>query len=210
MEELDLLKKSWNKDDQKFEQVSESQIYKMIHKISSSNVKWILIISVLEFLAWTSISLCFNTDDYFKKLHAESFIPFFKILNAINYAVIFWFIYKFYKSYIKISTTTSTKQLMKDILSTRKTVQHYVAYNLSMIAISMVLGFVLAYLYNPKFDAIKFQIAHDNYTMLFKMIGIFGGFLFVFVFGFWLFYKLLYGILLRKLRRNYNELKKIE
>ncbi|MFN8325045.1 MAG: hypothetical protein U0T80_04730 [Flavobacteriaceae bacterium] len=182
----------------------------MIHKISSSNVKWILIISVLEFLAWASISLCFNTDDYFKKLHAESFIPFFKILNAINYAVIFWFIYKFYKSYIKISTTTSTKQLMKDILSTRKTVQNYVAYNLSMIAISMVLGFVLAYLYNPKFDAIKFQIAHDNYTMLFKMIGIFGGFLFVFVFGFWLFYKLLYGILLRKLRRNYNELKKIE
>ncbi len=210
MEELDLLKKSWKKDDQKFEQVSESQIYKMIHRISSSNVKWILIISILEFVAWTSISLCFNTDDYFKKLHAESFITFFKILNVINYAIIFWFIYKFYKNYVKISTTTSTKQLMTDILNTRKTVQYYVVYNLSMITISMILGFILAYLYNPKFDTIKFQIAHDNYGVLFKMIGIFGGILFVFVFGFWLFYKLLYGILLRKLRGNYNELKKIE
>ena len=210
MEELDLLKKSWKKDNQKFEQVSESQIYKMIHRISSSNVKWILIISILEFVAWTSISLCFNTDDYFKKLHAESFLTFFKILNVINYAVIFWFIYKFYKNYVKISTTTSTKQLMTDILNTRKTVQYYVVYNLSMIAVSMILGFILAYLYNPKFDTIKFQIAHDNYAMLFKMIGIFGGILFVFVFGFWLFYKLLYGILLRKLRGNYNELKKIE
>ncbi len=210
MEELDLLKKSWKKDNQKFEQVSESQIYKMIHRISSSNVKWILIISILEFVAWTSISLCFNTDDYFKKLHAESFITFFKILNVINYAVIFWFIYKFYKNYVKISTTTSTKQLMTDILNTRKTVQYYVVYNLSMITVSMILGFILAYLYNPKFDTIKFQIAHDNYGVLFKMIGIFGGILFVFVFGFWLFYKLLYGILLRKLRGNYNELKKIE
>ncbi|HRG18330.1 MAG TPA: hypothetical protein PLP39_04520 [Flavobacterium lutivivi] len=210
MEELDLLKKSWKKDNQKFEQVSESQIYKMIHRISSSNVKWILIISILEFVAWTSISLCFNTDDYFKKLHAESFITFFKILNVINYAIIFWFIYKFYKNYVKISTTTSTKQLMTDILNTRKTVQYYVVYNLSMITISMILGFILAYLYNPKFDTIKFQIAHDNYGVLFKMIGIFGGILFVFVFGFWLFYKLLYGILLRKLRGNYNELKKIE
>jgi hypothetical protein len=210
MEELDLLKKSWKKDNQKFEQVSESQIYKMIHRISSSNVKWILIISILEFVAWTSISLCFNTDDYFKKLHAESFITFFKILNVINYAVIFWFIYKFYKNYVKISTTTSTKQLMTDILNTRKTVQYYVVYNLSMITVSMILGFILAYLYNPKFDTIKFQIAHDNYGVLFKMIGIFGGILFVFVFGFWLFYKVLYGILLRKLRGNYNELKKIE
>lgn len=210
MEELDLLKKSWKKDNQKFEQVSESQIYKMTHRISSSNVKWILIISILEFVAWTSISLCFNTDDYFKKLHAESFITFFKILNVINYAVIFWFIYKFYKNYVKISTTTSTKQLMTDILNTRKTVQYYVVYNLSMITVSMILGFILAYLYNPKFDTIKFQIAHDNYGVLFKMIGIFGGILFVFVFGFWLFYKVLYGILLRKLRGNYNELKKIE
>ena len=210
MEELDLLKKSWKKDDQKFEQVSESQIYKMIHRISSSNVKWILIISILEFVAWTSVGLCFNTDDYFKKLHAESFITFFKILNVINYTIIFWLIYKFYKNYVKISTTTSTKQLMTDILNTRKTVQYYVIYNLSMITISMILGFVLAYLYNPKFDTIKFQIAHDNYAVLLKMIGIFGGILFVFVFGFWLFYKLLYGILLRKLRINYNELKKIE
>jgi hypothetical protein len=99
---------------------------------------------------------------------------------------------------------------MTDILNTRKTVQYYVVYNLSMITVSMILGFILAYLYNPKFDTIKFQIAHDNYGVLFKMIGIFGGILFVFVFGFWLFYKVLYGILLRKLRGNYNELKKIE
>jgi hypothetical protein len=32
----------------------------------------------------------------------------------------------------------------------------------------------------------------------------------VFTFLFWLFYKVLYGILLKRLYRNYNELKKID
>ena len=50
MKELDLLKKDWQKSDNSFEQVSEIEIYKMIHKKSSSIVKWILIISILEVL----------------------------------------------------------------------------------------------------------------------------------------------------------------
>ena len=49
MKELDLLKKDWKKNENSFEQVSEKEIYKMIHKKSSSIVKWILIISILEF-----------------------------------------------------------------------------------------------------------------------------------------------------------------
>ena len=46
MEELDLLKKYWKKSEDTFEQVSEVEIYKMLHKKSSSIVKWILIISI--------------------------------------------------------------------------------------------------------------------------------------------------------------------
>ena len=46
MKELDLLKKDWKKNSDSFEQISEKEIYKMIHKKSSSIVKWILIISI--------------------------------------------------------------------------------------------------------------------------------------------------------------------
>ena len=70
MKELDLLKKDWQKNDA-FEQVSEVDIYKMLHTKSSSIVKWIFIISILEILLWTLISLIFNTDDYFKKIKHE-------------------------------------------------------------------------------------------------------------------------------------------
>jgi uncharacterized protein YneF (UPF0154 family) len=37
---------------------------------------------------------------------------------------------------------------MKDILKTRKTVQYYVWYNLAMIGVLLIIGFVIALFYN--------------------------------------------------------------
>ena len=211
MEELDLLKKAWQKDSHSYEQISEVEIYKMLHKKSSSIVKWILIISIIEVLFWTAISVVYNTDEYMKKLHAENMIVYFKVLNFLNYAVILWFIYNFYKNYIKISTTASTKQLMQDILKTRKTVKYYVWYNLTMIVLSLIAGFVIAFAYNPKMESLKDKIAHEtNYHTLCVTLGIMLLTCIVIVGLFWLFYRLLYGILLRKLNANYKELKKID
>ena len=211
MDELDLLKKAWQKDSHSFEQISEGEIYTMLHKKSSSIVKWILIISIIEVLFWTAISVFYNTDEYMKKLHAEDMMIYFKVLNFVNYAVILWFIYKFYKNYIKISTTASTKQLMQDILKTRKTVKYYVWYNLTMIVLSLIAGFIIAFAYNPKMEILKNKIASEsNYHTLCITLGIMLLTIMVFVGLFWLFYRLLYGILLRKLNNNYRELKKID
>ena len=211
MEELDLLKKAWQKDSHSYEQISEVEIYKMLHTKSSSIVKWILIISIIEVLFWTAISVFYNTDEYMKKLHAENMIIYFKVLNFVNYAVILWFIYNFYKNYIKISTTASTKQLMQDILKTRKTVKYYVWYNLMMIVLSLIAGFIIAFAYNPKMELLKDKIEHEtNYHTLCVTLGIMLLTCVVIVGLFWLFYRLLYGILLRKLNTNYKELKKID
>lgn len=209
MKELDLLKKDWKKNENSFEQISEIEIYKMIHKKSSSIVKWILIISVLEVLLWTLISVCFNTDEYLKKMNHLELVSYFKALTIFNYGVILAFIYLFYKNYIRITTTVATKQLMKDILRTRKTVQYYVWYNLGMAVLSLIIGFVIAIAYNPETSILNDQIAHNG-----KVMAITIGVLFlttVVFFGlFWLFYRLLYGILLRRLYANYKELKKID
>jgi ABC-type multidrug transport system fused ATPase/permease subunit len=211
MEELDLLKKAWQKDSHKYEQVSENDIYKMLHKKSSSIVKWILIISIIEVLFWAGISVFFNIDDYLIKMHAESLIVYFKVINFINYAVILVFIYSFYKNYVKISTTATTKQLMHDILKTRKTVQYYVWYNLAMALVSIIASFVMQFTYNPKMEMLKYRIEHEeNHLILLKTCGIMLLFIVIFVFAFWLFYRILYGILLRKLNTNYKELKKID
>jgi len=211
MEELDLLKKVWQKDTYKNEQISEVEIYKMLHTKSSSIVKWILIISIIEIVLWSAIGVVFNTDDAIKSMHAEDALIYLKVLTYVNYVVIISFIYCFYRNYTKISTITSTKQLMNDILKTRKTVRNYVWYNLIMIFLCTILGFAMAFIYNPDMSVIKEKMAHDQSNwILIKIILILGFVLFIIIGAFWLFYRLLYGILLRRLYANYKELKKID
>lgn len=211
MDELDLLKKDWKKENQNYTQVSETDIYKMLHKNSSSTVKWILIIGIIEFMVWTGIGFFFNTDEYIKSIHAEEMMIYLKALTYLNYVVVLFFIYKFYQNYVKISATSSTKQLMKDILRTRKTVNYYVWYNLGMIVVSMILGFIMAFLYNPKLSIVKDKIANDaSNGVLLKIICILTLATIIFVFVFWLFYKLLYGILLGRLKSNYKVLENSE
>ena len=209
MKELDLLKKDWQKNKDSFEQVSETEIYKMIHKNSSSIVKWILIISILEVLLWTGFSMIFSADDYLKKIDNEGLSFTLKAFTYLNYVVIVTFIYFFYKNYIRISAIAATKQLMKDILKTRKMVQYYVWYNLGMIVFGLIMGFIIALYYNPETVVLRNKVEHDPKIMAIT-IGILT-IVTIVLFGlFWLFYRLLYGILLRRLHSNYKELKKID
>ena len=57
MDELDILKKDWKKNENSYTQITEKEIYGMLHKKSSSIVKWILVISILEIAFWSV--LCF-------------------------------------------------------------------------------------------------------------------------------------------------------
>ena len=50
MDDLDLLKEDWKKQEKSLPHLSYNEIYKMIWKKSSSIVKWIFVISILEFL----------------------------------------------------------------------------------------------------------------------------------------------------------------
>ncbi|WP_162126104.1 hypothetical protein [Flavobacterium phycosphaerae] len=215
MEELDLLKKAWQKDSHSFNQVTENEIYSMIHKRSSSIVKWILIISILEFVFWNIISVMYLGDGYIRKKYGKDIYEYVveinTIYNIINYTVVAVFIYLFYKNYKRISTTTSTKQLMSDILKTRKTVHYYVWFNILFFVVGTLVILYVQLNYDSKFAALMQKIHEDSgYMTLCKSLGIILGFMLLIVVGIWLFYKLIYGILLGKLNKNYKELQKID
>lgn len=209
MKELDLLKKDWQKNSNSFEQISEKEIYKMIHKKSSSIVKWILIISILEISFWTFSNLFLNTDDVLQKINHPEIVTALEVLTYFNYAVAAFFVIIFYKNYKTISTTVSTKLLMSAILRTRKTVQYYVWYNLGMIVITAILSFFIAFVYNPDMAFIREKLAANGKAM-FVTIGLSMLVACAFFGLFWCFYRLLYGTLLRRLYANYKELKKID
>lgn len=215
MEELDLLKKAWKKDSHSYEQVSENEIYKMIHKRSSSIVKWILIISIIEFVFWNIISLGFLDEKYIKDKYGKDIFEYVieinTIFNIISYIVVIIFIYLFYKNYKSISTTNSTKQLMSDILKTRKTVQCYVWFNIIFFVVGTLILLYVQFAYDSRYESYIEKINQDGtHMLLYKAIGRITGLILLLVLIFWSFYRLLYGILLRRLNANYKELKKID
>ncbi len=212
MEELDLLKKHWKKKENSFAQVSESEIYKMTHRNSSSIVKWLLIISIVEFSFWAFITLAFNDDQYQVKLHRYGLEDCMFWVNAVNYVILVAFIFVFYRNYRTISTTDSTHQLMKNIVNTRKTVQYYIWYNLAIVAVNIILSVLMLFYHNEQMQSMMQNAADKGHKELFVLIcaGVSLLFILLIIGAFWLFYRLLYGILLKKLFANYKELKKIE
>lgn len=212
MDELELLKKDWQKENIAFPKLSYNDIYKMILKKSSSIVKWIFIISILEFVFWAIISFAFKDAEsikQFKEYNAENImIP----LMVIGYIILAYFFYMFFKNYRTISATDNAKVLMENILKTRKTVKQYVAFNLIYLVLSTIVVLFIEFdkdveLINQveqasangelfKFYAVTILIAVAAIAVLIAFIL--------------LFYYLIYGLLLKRLNKNYKELKRME
>jgi len=204
MDELEILKKDWKKNENAFDQVTEKEIYGMLHKRSSSIVKWILIISVLEFLFLRLLDLSiFLDDEYSNRMKEHHIYDFEKFVTIFNFVVLLVFIYYFYRNLKAINSSSSVKKLMQDIINTRKIVKYYVWYNLVLVGITSAIVIYSQFMYDKNINHL-----YDKYQLFF----ILGGFFFVIIILllFWLFYRLLYGILLRRLQKNYNELQKID
>lgn len=215
MKELDLLKKDWNKNDN-YPKFSEQELYAMLHKNSSSTVKWIFIISILEL----SIGLVLGIILSFTKFDIENteflktigIYKYYEAFIGFLYVVVVYFIVRFYLMYKKVSTTDNTKQLMTNILKARKTVQNYILFNL----IAFAVGFIPFFSYVLKISVDKAslettgkiaEISTRGYILTFLLIIVITGILTGVI---WFVYKLLYGFLLKKLKRNFEELKKID
>lgn len=210
MDELELLKKDWKKQDANYPKLSYDQIYNMLWKKSSSIVKWIFVISVLELFISTFLSVLFTGDDYWEQLEKYNLEQFTKVLFVIGYAITFFFIFMFYRNYKKISATDDAATLMKNILRTRRTVKYYIAYVLIYNGLTAVLVFsYMIYLHIESQDQTLTKYSFDTLDWI-KFIGAGLVILTLFLGLIWLFYRLLYGILLKKLHKNYKELKKLE
>jgi len=104
--------------------------------------------------------------------------------------------------------------LMRKIIRTRRTVKHYVIFALSTIVLFVIITLFgiyttsdLSTLFPEMAVSIKKLDAEELKMTLLVTIALFGAILTVLVGGI---YFLLYGLLMRKLKRNYHELKRLE
>jgi hypothetical protein len=210
MDKLDKLKENWQSEEHELPKVSFDKIYKMLLKKSSSIVKWIFVISIVELLFWISLYFTVPEDNInmMKELGLEKVMYYSEIFHFFIFGI---FIIFFYRNYKSIQVTDSTKVLMQNILNTRKTVRYFVYYNVgTTIALFIAID---TYLYNNSDKLYKVMYSYnqdipkEGFANIFIISQIIVG---LTVIGLLiLFYWLVYGFLLKKLKGNYKELKKI-
>ncbi len=212
MDELELLKKDWQKENSKYPKLTYNEIYKMILKKSSSIVKWIFIISILEFVFWTGISFLLKDASFNETLENLNMNHILIPLSVFTYIILAYFFYLFFRNYRRISATDSTKKLMENILKTRQTVKYYVGFNLIMFVIGTFIGVFYVIGNDDSFSAqIDQATANGEILKLYAVVIITTVVALAIMVGILLlFYYLIYGILLKRLNKNYRELKKLE
>ncbi len=211
MDELEFLKQNWKRQEENLPRLSYDDIYKMIWKKSSSIVKWIFVISIVELLLSTLLNIFMADASYWEQMEQIHLKKATIYVYVISYLITFYFIYCFYRNYRRISSTDNAATLMRNIIRTRRTVKTYIAY----ILISTGLySMVIAYFTIQNHQLVQEVENTSKYTfdamdwVKFTIAGII--ILAIFLLAIWLFYRLIYGILLRRLHKNYKELKRLE
>ena len=206
MENLDHLKDIWKNQGESPMTFSKEDIFDMVHRRSSSIVKWILIISVLEF-ALPYMILPFTGLNAGKKVYEQYDLNLSHLItyySAFHFIVIGIFIYYFYRNYKNISVGSSVKDLLSNILRTRSTVKFYIYYNITIMGILGIHSFYM--IFHSRSFLKQLPEGTDMTLIWIVAIGLYSIALLVI----WIFYRLVYGFFLRKLKRNYAELKKRE
>ena len=209
--DLSNYKKVWKNQPEENNKISALEIYKMTQSKSNSIVKWIFIIGLLEFVFWFAINYLGTKNGALEPYEKLTLISFIDNVSYFHYVVVVLFLILFYRNFSLISTIDNTKTLMKNILLVRKTVKWYVYYNLiNVVVFSIILNILI---FNTPdginilsgIDNVSFNQEHMTSVFIIAQIVVIAIMLLIL----WLFYYLLYGILLKKLNKNYKELTKL-
>ena len=167
----------------------------------------------MEFALWSVLNIMISKTKYLDIYEELNMLTLLNYTYYFNLVVVIVFLYLFYKNFTSINTTDNTKSLMSKIIKTRKTVKYYMYYNIIGGVLLMII-FNIIILNTPNGiemlmpnEAGKFADNSDLVTaflisqtiVILLMIGCLV-----------LFYYLLYGILLRKLNKNYKDLAKLD
>ena len=201
MDVLDHYKKAWKNQPEEVSKLSTKEIYKLAHSNSSSIVKWIFIIGILEFIILNSLYFFIDMDEAYAEYEKLGLMNFIFYSQIVAYTILFYFLAMFYLNFKRISTTDSTRTLMKKIIRTRKTVRNYVLFNLGYIVLVVVVATIASISTNLEELSNK-QVIFIIFATLIATLLILG--------IMWLFYQLLYGLLLKKLNKNYKKLAKLD
>ena len=204
MNDLEDLKKHWKA--QKFKrQFSKDELYSMLKKRSKNAVQWILYLSIAEFVFYLIFPLLVpNSFEYYNYYKGLNLYGFAIGLTALSYTFLLFYIYVFYKNYKKINVSDSVNGLLGSVLQSRKAITQYIIINLSMLFLFLLIV-IQRIVTNPqKMKELTTQNIDPN-LLLFSLLASFVLFLVIFA----LFYYLVYGRFIKRLKKNAMELNQL-
>ncbi|MDR6404714.1 MULTISPECIES: beta-carotene 15,15'-monooxygenase [Chryseobacterium] len=216
--DLDSLKKTWQEQpvQQKYD---NNEILQMLNRKSRNYVKYIFWISVAEFVFFSVLGVFYflqgeESNSFIKVLERlgaqktpeveNNFDNAYLAIKILSLLVTAYFVYKFYQNYRKIKIEENLKGLITRIIKFKKTVNAFILISIVLlVAFTSVFTAFIFYALNsqniePKSADLTIVIVGIIVSMVLSILLI------------WLYYKLVYGIIIRKLDRNLKQLKEID
>nr|WP_314497685.1 beta-carotene 15,15'-monooxygenase [uncultured Chryseobacterium sp.] len=216
--DLDSFKKTWQEQPVQHK-YDNDEILQMLNKKSRNYVKYIFWISVIEFILFTAFGLFYITQNKesntfltsLQKLGIEKndqlqdiFDNIYLIIKIFTLFVTGYFVIKFYKNYRKIKVEEDLKKFISRIIRFKKTVNAFILVNiLIVIACTSVLIIFGIYAIQKQDTALE-----NSSIVAFIVSFIISTVLCVVLI--WIYYRLVYGILIKRLDKNLTQLKEID
>lgn len=216
--DLDHLKKTWQEQEVQ-PKYDSPQIEAMLNKSSRNYVKYILWISIAEFLVILGLNFYYSFigDDsesfmnILGKLGIENtvelqadFVHLYFVLKVVSLVLTGVFVVLFYQNYKKINVESNLKKFILQIISFKKTVNIFILANiLLLVFFTAVLTVFTFYILSQQ----HIQLSHPT------LIGFIVGTVLMTILSIvliWLYYRIVYGIIMKRLGKNLDELKKME
>lgn len=216
--DIDQFKKTWQGQEVN-QRYNSSDIEEMLNKKSRNYVKYILWISVAELVVILLMNAyyIFYGDDtasimnILEKIGVQKTAAVEKdlahlyfVLKIFSILMTSAFVYLFFESYRRINVEANLKKFIMQIIKFKKTVNAFIFMNIALLILFTfaVTGFTLY--------IISRQNIHLNNPTLIGFITGFVLMLLICVGLIWIYYRVVYGIIMSRLGRNLEQLKKIE
>ena len=216
--DLDSFKKTWQEQPVR-PKYNDTEIIKMLNRKSRNYMKYIFWISVAEFLFFSILGLFYivqskESDSFLNILgrlgvqrtpELESNLDtIYLVIKIVSLVVTGYFVIRFYENYRKIKIEEDLRKFIIRIIKFKKTVSIFILTNI-LIVISFTCILTLFVFYVLK---------SQNITLSdLSIIGIIVGFVVstaLCILLIWVYYRLVYGIIIKRLDKNLKQLKNIE
>lgn len=216
--DLDSFKETWQQQPVQ-PKYDTSEIESMLNKSSRNYVKYILWISLVEFVLILGANLYYtflgedttdlisvlgklgiDNSDQFQNTLTQLYLS----LKMVSLALTGIFVYLFYQNYRKINIEANLKKLILQIIKFKKTVQLFIVANIALVILfTLVLGIFT-------FSVLAQQnIKLTNPTLIGFIAGL-GLTMGISVVLIWIYYRVVYGFILRRLGKNLEQLQNID